>query len=353
MPYVLYSKGFAKKGIDLNKNDFQSPHFKVKASGKMASGIKFTAEGSDTNKDGKYSDAKIEISMPVDDKFNVTLESNAKQETTVSAEMKVSKDATLKLVAANPDFANPTAMGVTGEFNFTDPKFAVETKFCLWDGPAVGKIKKDDKGARKSPFYSTGTHGVHAGFTFDCPGLDKVTVGLQPGIGLGARGMGFQMPLSIGWSDKDMSLAFVSGMAMIPQVTMKKNDKGEDVEEFKGHKPDLACAGLKGHFKISDELMFGFEADQQFYKLDGKKLWATKSVEKKAATQTFKCGLQYSADKSTTYKVKTTFTKGSGLDVDLAMKTALAGKNSLVASCTIPYAADAKPSVGVTYNLEA
>lgn len=355
MPYTVYSKAFAKKGCDINKNDFGSPKFKVEAKAKSASGVGFKFEGSDNAKEGKYEDGKVEITVPVDDKFKVTLETTAAAATTVSAEMKVTKDATLKLVAANPDIGNPSAMGVSGELNFLDPKFAVEGKFCLWDGPSVAKIPEveDEKTKKKSkaPFYATGTHGIQAGFTFDAPGIDGVTVGLCPGIGIGTKGnIGFQLPMSVGYSAKDMSLAFVTGMAMCPKSVADPKDAKKKIET-KGF--EIACAGLKGHFKIQDDLLFGFEADQVFYKLDAKKLWAAKGVAKKAESQVFKAGLQYTPSKDTTYKLKGTFTKGAGLDIDMSVKTALAGSNSVLATCTVPYGKDTAPKVGLTYNLEA
>jgi len=333
--YPLYSKAFAKKGVDLNKNDFKGAEkYKVKASGKSASGIKFEAEASDKCDGGKYNDAKIEITMPVDDKFKVSLETTASQATTVTTECAVMDGATLKLIASNPDIGNLNAMGVKGEFTYLDPAFSVETKFSVWDGPAQAK-----KGA-DAAFFHTGTHGVQAGFAFDVPGLDKVTLGLCPGIGFDGKGaIGVQMPVSVGWASKDMSLAFVTG-----GLLAKDGDKSV---------PDLACAGLKGHFKLSDDLLFGFEADQTFYKLDAKALWATKNAASKKESQVFKAGLQYSASKDTTYKMKGTFDRKAGLDLDFSVKTALAGKNSVVAMCKMPYDAKAAPSVGIQYNLEA
>jgi len=348
--YTPYSKAFAKKGVDLNKNDFKGDDkFKVKAKGKMASGISFECEASDKASDGKYTDAKIEIAMPVDDKFKVTLETTAAQKTTVHADMAVMSGGNLKLTAANPDIGNPTAMGLKGEFNYAEPSFSVETKFSLWDGPAVGKIAKNDKGVASSPFFHTGSHGVQAGFAFDMPGMDKVTLGLMPGIGFSSKGaIGFQMPVSVGWSGKDMSLAFVTGGLL---ASSKSKDKdGNDVTRMS---PDLACAGIKGHFKLSEDMLFGFEADQTFYKLDQKALWTTKNADAKKESQVFKAGLQYSASKDTTYKMKGTFDRKAGLDLDFSVKTALAGKNSVLATCKVPYAKDAAPAVGIQYNLEA
>lgn len=343
--YALYSKAFAKKGVDLNKNDFKGDEkFKVSAKGK-ANGVSFTCEASDKGKDGKYDDAKIEIGMPVDDKFKVTLETTAAQKTTVTTEMDVMKGGALKLVASNPDIGNPTAMGLKGEFNYAEPSFSCETKFCLWDGPSVGKIAKD----AKTPFFHTGTHGASAAFAFDMPGLDKVTLGLSPGIGFNSKGnIGFQMPVSVGWASKDMSLAFVTGGLLAKYTAKDKDDK--EVTKFK---PDLACAGVKGHFKLSDDMLLGFEADQTFYKLDSKALWTTKNADAKKESQVFKAGLQYTASKDTTYKMKGTFDKKAGLDLDFSVKTALAGKNSVLAMMKVPYAAGAAPSVGIQYNLEA
>jgi len=348
--YTPYSKAFAKKAVDLNKNDFKGDDkYKMMAKGKMASGISFAAEGSDKASDGKYTDAKIEITMPVDDKFKVTLETTAGQKTTVTADMAVMSGASLKLIASDPDLSNPTAMGLKGEFNYAEPSFSCETKFCLWDGPAVGKIAKNDKGVASSPFFHTGSHGVQAGFAFDLPGMDKVTLGLMPGIGFNNKGaIGFQMPVSVGWAGKDMSLAFVTGGLL---ASYKATDK--DGKESMKTKPDLACAGIKGHFKLSDDLLFAFEADQTFYKLDQKALWTTKNADAKKESQVFKAGLQYSASKDTTYKMKGTFDKKAGLDLDFSVKTALAGKNSVLATCKVPYAKDAAPSVGIQYNLEA
>merc|ERR1711998_402176 len=100
-------------------------------------------------------------------------------------------------------------------------------------------------------------------------------------------------------------------------------------------------------------MLFGFEADQTFYKMDAKKLWVTKNAKEAAASQVLKAALQYTPAKDTTYKMKGTFDKKKGLDLDFSVKTALAGKNSVLATCKVPYAAGKAPSVGIQYNLEA
>jgi hypothetical protein len=329
--YALYSKAFAKDAVDLNKKDFKDQYTqKVTAKGKSSKGVSFEVNASNKASEGNYTDADVTVTVPVDDKFDVSLKTTGGNNTEVSASLKASDACTVKLTAANPDMGSkerPTETKVSGEVTYLDPAFSCEAKFCIFDGKSIAKVAE---GASK---FATGSHGLSAGICFDVPMVDGVTMGVQPSFGLDGSGMSFNMPWAIGSGNKDFALALTSGLFVT------RSDTG------KGIAP--TSAGLKGMYKLSDAAKIAFEVEQTYYTFDKYDIFKSK-VDKKDAFS-FKVGGSYAVSKDTTLKGKVTLDGKKSPQLDLSLKQALEGKCSAVMAVTVT---DSAPAVGFTYNLE-
>jgi len=287
--YPVFSKSFAKSAVDLNKKGFYDDNKglnKVTAKGK-AGGTSYEVN---TNIKGA-GDAKV--TMPVDDKCSVSIKTTTKEnkektgsvtESEVECAINLGDGIDLKLIANDPDIANLMGMKVNGELDYKTAAFSVEGKFCKT--------------------------GASAAITTDCPGLDGVVLGLNPGYGTGNKGA--VLGSALGWKGDGMELAGVCGLALIDS------------------KPVVTNAGLRGSFKVTDSHTVAFQADQATFKM-GKNAHDSFKAE---ASQTLALGCDYKISGDASAKVKATYGKAdSPIEYDFSYKTALAGKSNLIFNC--------------------
>lgn len=337
--YALYSKSFAKGAVDLNKRDFYDGFSKKLTSKGKVDGVEFEVNISDkpnAKAQNALDDADATVTVPVDDSFSVAFKAKAckaQPDVTVTGKLKVSDALSAEISAKNfdTDFAKTE---VSGAFTYLDPAFSVEGKFGAFDGP------KGFNNPDKKYNMASGTLGLSAAIAMDCPFAEGVTVGVQPSFGYGsykkedsssANALVFNMPFAVGGGNKDFQLAFVGGLAMNP-----------------GAKPAISSGGLKGLYNINSDLQVAFEVDQQYYKMERELYKAGKVLEE----FNFKVGTQYKVSDSVTAKAKYTLNGESKSIVDVAATQKFSGKCSATLSCKFDAAED-KPSIGLTYNLEA
>merc|ERR1712188_122423 len=327
--FALYSKAFAKGAVDLNKNDFYDGYgHKLKAKANH-NGVGFELNASDKT---AANDADVKVDVPVDEHFTVSLKTTANQDTEVTAALKASDAATVKVTAKNFDLGFATTQ-ITGEFTYLDPAFSVEGKFGAFDGAKCLTTEGEGDKATTKFSCATGTLGMSAAFALACPFAEDITIGFQPALGYGAdKAPVVNMPFSVGGGNKDFQLAFTGGFVL--------DDKS----------PALASGGLKGLYKIADDLKVAFEVEQVKYKMERD---IYKDCRKKTGAEnesfTFKVGGEYTVSDKTSMKGKYTYAHGKEASFDLVFKTALEGKCNATAAVKF---GKKEPSVGFTYNLE-
>jgi len=308
--YALYSKGFAKKATDLNKNDFKEENqtFKLTTKAKSADKVAFEGNVSDNAKKAdKIADMKFTV--PVDDSFSASIKTTSGKETIASCEFKF--DANLKLTAEITDFKLPDVMGtkkMVGTAEYVTESFSVEAKAC--------------KGA--------GGSGAMAALAFDCPGLEVVRVGVQPALVLNDKNM--NLNLGFAHEDKDYQLAATMGTCNLIQ----------------GEKALTGCS-VRGWFKVSDSVSVAAEFDHVAKMKAGREVWDKAGNAGDDEGNTFKFGVEYKINPSTTSKVKVT-SSGAEPAFDVSLKTALEGKSNAVVCVKLQ---NDKPQFGLNYTLEA
>jgi hypothetical protein len=308
--YALYSKSFAKNAVDLNKKEFVKDEYKCTAKS-SGGGVKYELEAT---KNGDAGKAKVTCEVPVDAGMKVKLETNCCGETDVTADIDLADGMDMSLCCSKPSMTGMDSL--SAELTYKDPAFSMEGKFGLFQGSAMGDKYK----------YNDGKHGFSAAFAMDCPGLDGITLGVNPAIGFIGDKTQLALPFALGGGDKAKSFAVTGAL-------------------FHGNEKGIANMGLRGFFKVSDPLAVAFEVERSDFKVDGWK--PVKALGSKAGT-TFKVGAEYKASSDLTLKAKGTFTGGKPT-MDFAAKHAMGGKNSATFSMQV---AD-KTKVGFTYNLEA
>merc|ERR1711871_69706 len=313
--YALYSKSFAKNAVDLNKKEFVKDENKLTAKS-SGGGVKYELEATKNGDKGK---AKVTCEIPVDAGMKVKVETNCCGESDVTVDIDLADGMEMSLCGSNPSMSGMDSL--SAELTYKDPAFSMEGKFGLFQGSAMGGDKYK---------YNDGKHGFSTAFAMDCPGLDGVTLGVNPAIGFIGDKTQLALPFPLGGGDKAKSFAVTGAL-------FHGNGKGVAV----------ANMGLRGYFKVSDPLAVAFEVERSDFKLDDKALWSEIKPNPKAGT-TFKVGTEYKASSDLTLKAKGTFTGGKPT-MDFAAKHAMGGKNSATFSMQV---AD-KTKVGFSYNLEA
>jgi len=312
--HALYGKAFAKKAVDLNKNDFYGKHnYKATIKGKT-SDCSYEINGSDeASKEGKYEAANAKLTVPLDAGFEVTVDSKASGDTTMTGSYKVSDAIKTELELKNPGFPIAgSSMAVSGTVTMLDPGYSAEIKFAPI---SLKTMQLDDK------------CGASVAAAFPCPGMENITVGVVPAINFSTKKL--NAAFSIGGGDKTFQLALCGGVADL------------------GASRQATQTALKGFFKVNDLSNAAFEITSGTHTLDDKCYWKAAGEAKSSATE-FKVGADYKFSDSTTAKGKVTF--GGGKPVfDFAASTALAGKSKLAAGVKLGGGA---PSVGLTYTLE-
>jgi len=308
--YALYSKSFAKNAVDLNKKEFVKDEYKCTAKS-SGGGVKYEVEATKNGDKGK---AKVTCEIPVDAGMKVKLETDCCGATDVTADIDLADGMDMSLCCKKPTMTGMDSL--SAELTYKDPAFSVESKFGLFQGSAM----KGDKYK-----YNDGNHGFSAAFAMDCPGLDGITLGLNPAIGFIDDKTQIALPFALGGGDKAKSFAVTGAL-------------------FHGNGKGIANMGLRGFFKVSDPLAVAFEVERSDFKVDG---WKKIKAVDKAGT-TFKVGAEYKASSDLTLKAKGTFAGGKPT-MDFAAKHAMGGKNSATFSMQV---AD-KTKVGFSYSLEA
>lgn len=311
--FALYSKAFAKSAVDLNKKEFRD--------GKDASGVgKLTAKASsggvdyEVNLKNVADDADFKVTIPVDEKFKASIKTTAKGDTELEFEVGLADGMKCTLTSSNPTL-DKKCPNTNVKVEYLDPAFSVESTIAV--AGKNGLNKKD--------------MGFSAAIATACPGLEGVTIGFAPAIGLSKAKPNVNMPFAIGTGDKAKAAAFTAAVAA-----------GGDLASL----TPVAC-GLKGFFKVDDKTSVAAEIDYALHKLDGKVGW--KPIEVGASSSCFKAGVEFKASKAVTIKGKGTYEKHS-FALDLAAKMALEGKSSFTIGASM--SGDA-PKVGFAYNLEA
>jgi len=321
--YALYSKGFAKKATDLNKNDFKDAHtFKLTTKAKSADKVAFEGNVSDNSDVAKMADMKFTV--PIDDSFSASIKTtsgglvkNEKtgeqeekgKETTATCEFKF--DANLKLTAEVTDFKLPNVQEskkILGSAEYVTESFSVEAKVC--------KAK--------------GASGAMAALAFDCPGLEVVRVGVQPAVDLNDKDPDINLNFGFAHEDKDYQLAATMGTCKL----------------LRTEKALTGCS-VRGWFKVSDSVSVAAEFDHVAKMKAGREAWETAKPTKEG--NSFKFGVEYKINPSTTSKVKVT-SAGAKPTFDVSLKTALEGKSNAVVCVKLE---GDKPQFGLNYTLEA
>jgi len=278
-------------------------------------------QGADKNGPKNYNDADVELTFTVDEKFLVKTKATAKGDANFNCEYDCAEGMKVKLGVNNPSYgATDNKTECTLAVEYLDAAFSVEAEGTLF------------KGMKDGAPVTKGESGFQAGFATDCPGLEGVTVGACPAIGLKADGsQNIALPFSLGSGDKSQAFSFSSTMLLVDGA------------------PKLATAGIKGYYKINDPLAIGVEVEHSQFKM-GKKFW--QSHKKEDPKVEFKIGAEYKPSKTTTFKAKATFEgkTDSKPTLDLSSKFALEGKSNVVVAACL---AGGAPKVGFTYNLEA
>lgn len=311
--YALYSKSFAKNAVDLNKKEFHKDEYKVTAKS-SGGGVKYELEAT-KNKDKGC--AKVTCEVPVDAGMKVKLETDCCGSTDVTANIDLADGMDMVVKASKPSLSGNIMEALTAELNYKDPAFSMEGKFGLFQGSAMGDKYK----------YNDGKHGFSAAFAMDCPGLEGITLGVNPAIGFVGDKTQLALPFALGGGDKAKSFAVTGAV-------------------FHGNNKGLANMGLRGFFKVSDPLAVAFEVERVDYKL-GKDLWAP--IKKGDGATTFKVGAEYKASSDLTLKAKGTYAAGSCKTIDFGAKHSMGGKNS----CTMTMQVGKETKVGFNYSLEA
>lgn len=295
--YALYSKGFGKKAVDLNKKEFydgKAGAFKVTAKGKTADGVEYEGNVSQGH------DAKI--TLPITKELTASLKEEGGTKTELTAAYKVS-DALKVTALLNMDSKKGEAKKVTIDTEFVDPNFSVEGKIVAFD--ALDGVPCE----KKESAMFTNTTGASAAIAFPVPGIDGVSFGLQPAVGFKTDGaMAFTAPLSLGYAGKDFQLALSSGLAT--------NYAKEGGYLSTG-------VGFKGFFKKSSDLSFAFEVDSVNIELNKAVFDTSKDKNKasgaRAAAVTAKFGVEQKWSDTATVKAKATIA-GDSTTYDLSYK---------------------------------
>jgi hypothetical protein len=120
----------------------------------------------------------------------------------------------LTLIAKNPDLQKVGSLDLTGKFDYKTAAYSVESAVLHsptppWGAP-VSPSPPPPLTCTPPQFNIMGgdrAHGASAGITMDCPGLDGVVLGLNPGFSMGNTGVA--CPIALGYAGKGFDLAFV------------------------------------------------------------------------------------------------------------------------------------------------
>lgn len=216
---------------------------------------------------------------------------------------------------------------------YVDPQFSVEFQATPYDTAAASL------GANA---MTTATTGMSLAIAAPVPGIDGVTMGIQPGMGFRADNRKCpSMPMSLGYAGKDFQLALCSGFACDP---VQKD--GKEVYINTG-------VGLKGFFKQSDTMSFAFEVDQTTIPVNAKAIYDSsdpkKNNGKKESTKAqFGLETKWGAD---TVKAKATI-GGKNNVYDFAYKTKFGGGTAALAYQMGGGDNGDQNTYGVVYTLE-
>jgi len=312
---------------DLNKKEFKDRDHDTKATikGKTADKVEYEANFGT----GEKYDAAVTMPITADvtgtckvDGADLvkTVKYKASDALNVTTELTFKEGSTDKL-----------AVKLNAEY--VDPQFSVEFQATPWDTAAATLATE----TTKKSAMKTATTGMSVAIAAPVPGVEGVTMGIQPGLGFRANGrMCPSMPMSLGYAGKDFQLALCSGLATLPDQVAEK-----DVYVNTG-------VGLKGYFKKSDTLAFAFEVDQTNVPVNAKAIYDSSDPKKnngiKASTKA-QFGLETKWDAAT---VKAKATLGGASPVyDFAYKTKFGS-----GSVSLAYQVADKNTVGMVYTLE-
>merc|ERR1711959_570417 len=294
--YALFSKGFGKKAQDLNKKEFYDAKTKLKLITKATTADKTTFEGNVAQEGSN----DVKFTVPVDANLKIGVKAVDNHDVEIDGEFKFDDNLTLRSTVKNldPTFKDES-MRITLGSDYVTESFSVETAACVYDtqggkanATALGLLKCGNEG-------KTGGSVAVAGA---CPGLDFLRVGFQGGLNFadknGSAEPNINANFACGHSAADYDLVATMGFGNL----------------MSSDEPQFAGGSLRGWFRASSSLQFGFEVDHVAKCIMQKDMYVKPKTGKGTDSTKFQLGTQYAINGSTTAKAKVS-SEGGGKPV--------------------------------------